>query len=155
MGMGSLPATEETIAAAKGFFAKRWKEWLVENGRPDYGDLRGACVFATAFSHVLFGGRPVGNWHHLRLKLGEQHVDLTDAAGVKEQAREQDEEYRKLERELQGFRRTTFFQGPDPDPLLHQPAFLSSTDFQETWGSVQPRARGWAGEFLQAHADAA
>jgi len=155
MGMGSLPATEETVAAAREFFSRRWQEWLAENHRPNHGDLRGACVFATAFSRVLFGGRPVGNWHHLRLEVDGGHIDLTDAAGVQEQAREQDVEYRRAEVELPGFRRTSFFQGTDPDPLLHQPAFLQSPDFREAWRSVQPRAKGWAKQFLRAHAEVA
>ena len=148
VGMGSLPATEETITAAKTFLAQHWQEWLAENRRPDHGDLRGACVFATAFARLLFGGSPVGNWHHLRLKVGEIHIDFTEASGVREQALERDAEYRELEAAMPSFRRPSFFQGTDPDPLLHQPDYLRSPDFIESWHSVQPRAQDWAKEFL-------
>jgi len=145
------PLTEETVSETKEFFTLRWQEWLESRNRPNSGDLRGACVFATAFSRFIFGGKVVGNWHHLRLLVGQDYVDLTEGIGVKEQAKEHDIEYTRLEQELPGYRRSRFFQGTDPDPFLHQPAFISSYEFKEVWQSVQPQAKEWAQQFLDAH----
>lgn len=124
---------------ARVFFTSKWKQYRKAK------DLTGACVFATAFAQHIFGGRYIGNWHHIFLKVGREIIDLTQATGVKEQA----EERMALINKYGKAWLPPFFQGVDPNPYLVQDKFLKSRDFKDTWKSVLPRAIEWADEFIR------
>ncbi len=146
-----LQPSAPELQAAREFLEARWSEWLAERGRQAGGGLAGACVFASAFARLVFGGDVRANWHHTWIEHPHgTRIDLTGAAGVREQAAER----LKLAGEIGPQALSPFFQGADPDPWADQPAFRVTRDFQDTWASVQPRARAWAREFRASRADA-
>jgi hypothetical protein len=134
----------ETVERMRAFLRIVWAERAAEYGREAPEDLTGACVFATAFARTALGAGEVrGNWHHTYLQMADGTiVDLTEGAGVAEQARE-----RMALHERYPSMRSPHFVGPDVDIHMHDEKFMRSRDFQETWQSVQERAGQWAERF--------
>lgn len=134
---------DDLIERMRAFVTSAWAERAREYGRDEPQDLTGACIVSTAFAQQVLGGEVRGSWHHLYLVLpGEQIVDLTEGAGVREQAIEREQLH-----ERRPSMRSAFFVGPDVDVHLHQPKFLATRDFRDTWDSVQDRAADWANSF--------
>lgn len=128
------------IAELKQFITERWNERAQQLGRDEPADLTGACIFATAFAQRILGGQLRGNWHHTYLQMEDgQIIDLTEGAGVREQALERMDLHAQHPSS-----RSPFFVGPDVDIHQHDPAFLRTSDFMDTWQSVQDRAEQWA-----------
>lgn len=134
---------QDQIDEMRAFVKTKWAERAIELGRETPADLTGACIFATAFAHKVLGGEVRGNWHHTYLDVDGQTVDLTEGEGVREQAIE-----RQQLHSTYPSMRSPHFVGPDVDIHMHDPSFLATPDFRDTWDSVQERAAMWASEYL-------
>jgi GNAT superfamily N-acetyltransferase len=139
-------AMDDRVERLRKFLISKWGSRSEGLGRSHPEDLTGACIFATSLAKKVLGeGTVRGNWHHTYLQLDDGTiVDLTGAAGVREQALE-----RQKLHEQYPHTKSPFFVGPDVDPHMHDPAFLKTRDFRDTWNSVQDTTQEWADEFLQ------
>jgi hypothetical protein len=122
-----LPATPETVAQAKAFLLRKWRERAMERGDSEPVDLSRACKFVSMFAQRVFGGELRGNWHHqyLVLPTGER-LDLTEPS----------EELASISSE-------------GIDPYWHDKRFWGNRDHKSSMASCEPRVLQWVEEFLR------
>lgn len=117
-----LDPTPENVDKARAFVARKWRQWCAEYGKPAPADLSGSCRFSSQFARRLFGGRIVGNEHHVFVRLADGTVlDLNaGAADVRACA----------------------------DPYRHDPWVWRYRPHLDLQRSCRPRVARWVREFL-------